>query len=355
MKYVIFAGGHGTRLWPLSRKNSPKQFEKVFDGKSTLQLAIDRIRPIADFEDIFVSTNQNYKEIILEQIPELRLENIILEPAKRDLAAAVGLAFFYLNSLGFNEPVAILWADHLMEREDEFRKALLSGEQLIKDNPKRFVYLGEKPRYANHNLGWITVGGEINKINELSVVEFLSWKYRPDLELCKKLFEEGNSLWNPGYWITSIDFVLDLYHRFKPEMSDVLEKITTDMSKITDLYPKLESISFDDAIIENTNSNDAVVIKVDLGWSDPGTLYALKEALAESEVENITQGLVEEIDTKDTLVINKEAEKLVSVIGLDGHVVINTKDTILVVHKDKVPKVKEMVKKLEEEGLDKYI
>ncbi len=355
MKLVIFAGGHGTRLWPLSRKNSPKQFEKLFEGKSTLQLAIDRVQDIFGTENIYISTNEKFQTLIQEQLPMLPKENIFLEPEKRDLAAAVGLSFMKISGSGYNGPIAILWADHLMQRVEEFTKALTTGEELIIENPNRFVFLGEHPRFANHNLGWITVGDKINEKNGLSVFEFKNWKYRPELEACKQMFESGKSFWNPGYFVTSVEFVLSLYKELMPEMYKSLREMVKDPEKIKSIYPTLESISFDNAILEKTSPEQAVVLKIDMGWSDPGTLYALKEALQESPEANVTKGKTYELDTKDTLVINNEEDKLVTTVGLDGMVVINTVDAIIVVHKDDVPKVKLLVGELKEHGLEKYI
>lgn len=355
MKVVIFAGGHGTRLWPLSRKNSPKQFEKFFNGKSTLQLALERISPIVGVEDIYISSNKKYQKILEEQAPELPKENFIWEPTRRDLAAAVGLSFFTLKKQGYSGPVAILWADHLMDNVDEFRNALQTAEELVNKNSNRFIYLAEKPRFANHNLGWITVGEKIEEKNDLEIHEFKSWKYRPELEKCKEMFASGKSLWNPGYFVASVDFVIGLYKQFQPAIFDQLNIISKNPKKLSEIYPEIESISFDDAILEHTTPEQAVVIKVNLGWSDPGTLYALKEVRAESEESNVMTGKTYDLGSRDTLVINKDSDKLIATSGLDGMLVINTKDVLLVVHKDDVPNVKKIVGELEAEGLEEYI
>lgn len=355
MKILIFAGGHGTRFWPLSRKNSPKQFDRMFNGKSTLELAIERVAPVFGLENIYISTGEQYKDMVLEQVKGLPEENLILEPERRDLAAAVGLAFEHFAKMNYHGPIAILWSDHLMNNVDDFRKALKTGEELINQDPNRFVYMGEFPRFANHNLGWITVGEKLEERNGLEVVEFKSWKYRPELELCKQLYASGKSFWNPGYFITSVDFVLDLYKEFAPEIYSVLEEIRSNPEQIKELYSKIEKISFDDAILEKTKPEQAVVIKVNLEWSDPGTLYALKEALQTSPEASVTDGKIFDLDSKDCLVINKEEDKIVATAGLEGMVIVNMKDVILVIHKDNVPRVKEIVQKLEEQGMEEYI
>lgn len=355
MKLIIFAGGHGTRLWPLSRKNSPKQFEKIFNGKSTLQLAVERVQDVFGLENIYISTNEKYERLVKAQVPNLREENIFLEPSRRDLAGAIGLSFMKLEKQGYDGPIAIIWADHLMERVEEFQKALTTAEELITENSQRFVFLAEKPRFANHNLGWITMGKSLDKKNGIPVSEFISWKYRPDLETCKTMFESGNSYWNPGYWVTSVSFVINLYKEHMSEMYAKLSEIIKYPKRIRKLYDELESISFDNAIVEKAKPEQAIVLRVDLGWSDPGTLYAMKEALQESPESNVTLGNTVDLGSTDSMIYNTEEKKLVTTIGLDGMVVINTKDALIVVHKDNVPRVKELVEKLEKDGFEENI
>lgn len=350
MNIVIFAGGAGTRLWPISRQKSPKQFEKLKEDKSTLQMAIDRIAPFGS-DHLYISTNEQYAAIVSEQIPQIRPDHVFLEPARRDLAAAVLLTLLRLRKQGVHGTIAMLWSDHFMEHEQVFVEALRKGEELIQESPDRFVFLGEKPRFANHNLGWIEIGEQIKD----GVFAFKSWKYRPEVEQCKHMFESGAWLWNPGYFLFDIDFVIRMYEQHQPELYQSLIGMVDDEEKLKQEYQFLPAMSFDNAIVEKADPHQAVVLPVDLGWSDPGTLYALKEALTRSEDENFSKGNVLAYQTRDSFVFNEETEKLVTTIGLDGVMVINTKDALLVCPKDRVPEIKELLKRMEGDGLSKYL
>lgn len=350
MNIVIFAGGAGTRLWPISRQKSPKQFEKLKDDTSTLQMAVRRVKAFGA-DNLYISTNDQYADLVAEQVPEIDRDHIFLEPARRDLAAAVLLTLLRLQKRGVHGTIAILWSDHFMDREDAFIAALKKGDSLLHKESNHFVFLGEKPRFPNHNLGWIEVG----KKNGDNVHEFKSWKYRPDLDVCKEMFESGDWLWNPGYFLFDIDFVLRLYQEHQPELFEKLSSLMQDDERLKQEYKDLPSMSFDNAIIEKADPHEAVVLPVDMGWSDPGTLYALKEALTTSEEENFTKGNVFLHETRDSFVFNEEEHKLVTAIGLDGIMVINTKDAILVCPKDRVPEIKDLLKRMEGDGLEKYL
>jgi mannose-1-phosphate guanylyltransferase len=169
------------------------------------------------------------------------------------------------------------------------------------------------------------------------------------------MFESGDWMWNPGYFVFDIDFVLGLYKKFLPSMYIALEDMVNDEQKLEHEYENLESISFDNGIVEKVEPSQAVVLKVDLGWSDPGTLYALKEALTKKQDENYAKGNVILHETSDSFILNDEKEKLVATVGLEGMIVVNTKDALLVCHKDKVPEIKELLRKMGGEGLEKYL
>jgi mannose-1-phosphate guanylyltransferase len=362
MKIVIFAGGTGRRLWPLSRKQSPKQFEPILGDKSTVQLAVDRVRDVYGAENIFVSTNERYEDIIREQLPQLPPENVIGEPERRDLAPAVALAMAHLaaNADSDDEPVTILWGDNYMSDTGTFLALLAAAEKLIRDDRAQIIFIGETPRFANENLGWIHLGAVQGEIEGRPFYAFRSWRYRPPLDVAREMYDSGEYVWNTGYFVTTIGFVLSLYRQHQPDMAEKLAQIeakigTADYRTVLhEVYPDMETISFDDAILTHVAAEQALVLHGEMGWSDPGTLYALKEALATDSEANVEQGLVATMETRDSLIVNEDEKKLVAVIGLDGMIVVNTKDALLVVHKDHIPDVKKFVNKLNDTDLEKY-
>jgi mannose-1-phosphate guanylyltransferase len=346
MKIVIFAGGIGTRMWPLSRENSPKQFDQIFAGRSTIQLAYDRVAPVFGSQNIYIQTTKIYQKIIQKQLPKLPKKNIFLEPARRDVGPAVCFSVNEFKKLGYSGPMAIVWADHLMDRVSEFREGLKTGKKLIEKEPNRFVFMAERPRFANNNLGWIHVGEKAGEMGKTEYFKFKGWKYKPKKALCDKMFKSGDYFWNPGYFITSLDFITECYKKLAPE---IYKCVTS--GKYNDC-PKL---SFDSAIIEKVNLKNAVILKTNMGWSDPGTLYALKEALEESSDGNVTKGNVHHLGTTDSLIYNLEHKKVVTTVDLKGMVVVNTEDAIVVVHKDNVVRISELVREMKNKKLDKYL
>lgn len=365
MKLIIFAGGSGRRLWPISRQKSPKQFEPIIGDKSTLQLAFERVEPLYGAENIFISTNQKYVDIIRQQIPQMPAQNVIGEPMRRDLAAAVGLAVTHLSNATPDEQIeeetiAILWGDNYMENVGIFREVLQKAENLLNQKKADILFMGETPRFANNNLGWIGLGEKKGEVNGRSYYGFNSLTYRPPLAECQEMFKNQTHVWNTGYFVTTLGFVRQQYAKHTPEMWQKLSQIETTIGTdayeetLQTYYPQLDEISFDDAILTHINPTRALVLHGEMGWSDPGTLYALKEAVAPDEMSNAVQGLVIDKDSKDCLIYNYEDDKLVAAVGLEGMVVVNTKDAVLVVHKDQIPLVKKLVNEFEGTELESY-
>jgi len=353
MKAIIFAGGTGTRMWPLSRKKSPKQFDKLIGDKSTLQLAVDRLTPDFSPEDIYISTNIAYDKIVKEQLPQIPVENFIFEPEKKDVGPAIALVVGILHKKFPSEPIAILWSDHLVKQIAFFKKILINAGNEIKKSPKKIIFVSHKPRFASVNLGYIHIGKRLHESKRISFYEFKGFKYRPNQLTADKFIKSGDYAWNLGYFVTTPDFIMKLYQRFAPIVYTNTQKILQFYGKVNyltnlkKLYSQVESISFDNAILENLDKKDAQVIVEDIGWSDIGAWEALKEALETFPYENVIRGKVYLEHVRDSLIYNYEDKKLVVGIDLDEHIVVNTNDVLLIAKKESVPKIKKIVENFE--------
>lgn len=352
MKVVIFAGGVGSRLWPLSRKNSPKQFEKILGEKSTLQLAADRLQPDFSWDDLYVATGKQYTEIVKEQLHNIPEDHIVGEPQRRDVGPAVGLMTALLARDFPDEPMAILWSDHLVKKEEHFRKILLTAGEVVKESPNKIIFVSQEPRFASENLGWIDFGDKVFDKEGIQFNAFTSFKYRPDIETAKAYFASGHHAWNLGYFVTTPRFLLEQYKLFAPEVYKGLEEIAnayrTDLfdEVLGRVYPTLEKISFDNAILEKLNPQDAYVISENIEWSDIGAWEALKEALAKEVHENVVKGNVIAEDTADSLLFNFTNQMVVG-LDLENMIIVNTGDVLLVCPKTSVSKIKKFVESLE--------
>ncbi|MBI4097978.1 MAG: mannose-1-phosphate guanylyltransferase [Candidatus Levybacteria bacterium] len=351
MKVVVFAGGVGTRLWPVSRKNAPKQFEKIVGDKSTLQLAVERLHPTFEPKDIYVSTGEKYKDIVFEQLPGIPRENFIFEPEQRDVGPAVASACAIVGKDSPNEPVAIIWSDHFVKKERRFREVLSFAQELVVKNPDLLIFIGQRARFANQNLGWLEFGDEVDSIRGTKVFAFKRLVYRPSLEDARSFLESDRYAWNPGYFVTTPRFILNSYKQFIPSIWRGVMKIQEAVGKssfkavMKREYPKLEKISFDNAILEKLPKEKVLVIAADLGWSDVGAWEALKEALQIRSSENVERGKVLLTDSSDNLVFNY-TDQLAVGIDLNGMIVISTDDVILICNKNSVPKIKKLVESL---------
>ncbi len=351
MKIVVFAGGVGTRLWPLSRKNTPKQFGKIIGDNSTLQQTVFRLIPQFNPQDIFVATGVRYKAIVTQQLPQIPKDNFIFEPEMRDVGPAIGLVSVILEKKFRDEPVAILWSDHLVKNEEAFRQALLLAQDSITKRGANFVFIGQKPRFPNQNIGWIELGEEVEKINGNVIHRFKKLRYRPKLSEAQEFFSKNNFVWNLGYFVTTPAFLTSLFSLHAKEMYDNLLKIreafqTPSYGEVLQkIYPSLEKISFDDAILEKLSQENVYVISADIGWSDVGAWEALKEALSKTTDENVTRGSVLLEESKDVLLFNY-TDALCVGIDLNEMLVINTEDVLLLCHKTSVPKIKKLVESL---------
>ena len=280
MKAVIFAGGVGTRLWPLSRKKSPKQFEQIIGNKSTLQLSVDLLKPEFKPEDIYVATSKDYLDLVTQQLPEVPNENILAEPCRKDLGAAIALWMGYFSKKFPQEPIMVLWADHNIKEQAKLKQILRAANEELNKNPNKIIYVGHVPRFASTNLGWIETGTVKDEINGIKFREFQGFKYRPDQETAEKYFSNEKYAWNIGSFATTPEFIYKLFERFTPKIYRLAEEILKaktqeEFYELRDkLYPEMPEIQLDHALSEQLDTNMADVIVEDIGWSDIGAWEA---------------------------------------------------------------------------------
>ncbi|MCX7996363.1 MAG: sugar phosphate nucleotidyltransferase [Patescibacteria group bacterium] len=360
MKAVIFAGGIGTRLWPLSRKKLPKQFEKIIGDKSTLELAVERLLPEFKPEDIYVSTGSEYTGKVAELLPFIPQENIIGEPEKKDVGPAVGLAISLIHKTHSDEPVVILWSDHLVKHDRIFKHIILTSGMLVQNDPNRIVFIGQKPRFASENLGWIETGDIQKTLDGVNFREFTAMKYRPDEQTAREYFQQANFCWNLGYFVSTPRFLMDMFREFAPDIYRIARLITQNgpgaefRESLAVHYHEMPEINFDKAVLENLKSGSAYVVMEDIGWSDVGAWEALKEALAGKKSDTVTKGNVLVDKSYDSLVYNFQDDKLVVAVDLEDIVVVNTRDVILVGKKSTSSKIKGIVESFAGTEREKY-
>lgn len=361
MKAIIFAGGTGTRLWPLSREKSPKQFESIIDEKSTLQLTVERLIPEFKYNDIYISTNIKYKEIVEKQLPKIPKKNFIFEPVKKDVGPAVALAVGILEKKFSEEPIVILWSDHLVKEVDLFKNIILKSGAYIKKNKDKIIFIGHKPRFPSVNLGYIKFGKKIEKIDELNFYQFKGFKYKPDEKTAKKFFIDKSYCWNLGYFVTTPRFIMNAFRKFVPNIFNEIKKILSFYGKnnydkkLIEIYKNIQKISFDDALLIKLDKKNSLVVVEDIGWSDIGSWEALKEALQHHNYENVVRGKVFLKDVKDSLIYNYETQKLIVGIDLNENIIVNTKDVILIAKKTSMSKIKQIVENFSGTEIEKHI
>lgn len=337
-------------MWPLSRKKSPKQFEKVVDDQSTLQHMVSRLMQKFDPADIFISTGSRYRAIIGRQLPEIANENIIIEPEMRDVGPAVGLLTAIFSKVDPDESMAILWGDHMIKDDALFHQMLAAADSIVEKRDDSIVFLAHHPRFANQNLGWIEFSQEkLGMEGNFPYHALSSFQYRPEKKLVEQYTTDGHHAWNLGYFVTKPRFLWAQFKKHAPTLYDALLRIQAAYgtlaygSILNEIYPQLPKISFDNAVLEKISPTHGVVMVADIGWSDLGAWEALKEALQQSERDNVTKGDVVLDGVNNSLVFDYQGKKLVVGIDLDDMLVVNTEDVLLISKKSSASKIKKIV------------
>jgi mannose-1-phosphate guanylyltransferase/mannose-6-phosphate isomerase len=361
MKAIILAGGSGTRLWPLSRKNYPKQFLKInscsdgagcaFDRGSLIQQTVTRLLKAVSPEDVLIMTNDEYKFHVktdLDSLPEDVSGNIVLEPFKRNTAPAIALALRYcIDRLGcgYDEVVFISPADHIIEPEPKFIQYLRAAEEEAK---KGFIVtFGIKPLYPETGYGYIKIRqgakGEGRGAEGKSYFEVQSFTEKPDMKTAERYFEQGGYYWNSGMFAFTIGTLVKELRKHAPEIAALYD---SGYDNMVSSFEKMPDISIDYAVMER--AENVVTMPMDISWNDVGSWDSMFEVLPKDKAGNVKIGDVISHDTKNTLIISDK--RLIAAVGLENLLVVETDDAILIARRGDAQKVKHVVETLSAEG-----
>jgi len=350
MKALILAGGSGTRLWPLSRKNFPKQFLKLNGDKSLLQQTAERLLKAINPEDIIVMTNSDYKFHVLSDLQSLNSDlttlssNIILEPAFRNTAPAIALGIKYcIEKLGCGEDevVFISPSDHIIRPDERFAEYLKVSEDIAQKG--YIVTLGITPDRPETGYGYIKVRSQKSKVKSQKFLGVEKFIEKPDAKTAARYAGRGNYYWNSGMFAFSIKTILNEFEKHAPEIRNMLNM---DFDEMIYKFQQMPNISIDYAVLER--SDKVAALPLDLYWNDIGSWDSLYDVLDKDKNGNVTRGDILTVDTKNTLIIGNK--RLISTIGLEDCLIVETDDAILIAKKGEAQKVRDVVSKLKKEN-----
>ncbi len=349
---LILAGGSGTRFWPLSRNDKPKQLLELFDEETLIEKAVNRLEGLVPPENILVLTNEVQAEAVRRTLPNLPEENIVAEPARRDTAPAIALAAGWVAA---RDPEAIMFAlpaDQLVTDDAGFRE-ILSAAAEAADKANAIVTLGIRPDWPCPGYGYIERGetADIPGYEAASpVLEVESFREKPDRELAEQFLKQGNFSWNAGIFIWSIPTLIAALKKQCPELAEFigeLKKSEDFSATVAEKFPALEKISIDYALMEKAER--VLNIEADVGWDDVGGWPSLSKYLDQDERQNAVCGDVIVVDAKNNIVFNSGDGQKVALLGVEDLIVVRTGDSVLVANRKDADKIKLLVDQLPEE------
>ena len=321
IKIVLFCGGIGSRMWPISKAGHPKQFDVILGRQSFFRQSLDRALKCVGANNIFISTGASFKPVIIDQAPEIPTQNIITEPEMRDNLGA-----------------------------EKFISTLKKAAQLAKDNDV-IVHIDMKPTYPSVHNGWIKIGKKLKTEDGFEIFEFIKQVEKPDLTRAKEFFKSGSYLIHSGYMATKPALLLEKYKKHTPEcykiISTIAESFDTKQYEavLKREYIKIERNSVDYGLFEKLKPGSQWELPVDIGWVDLGTWELLYNGLPKDNNNNVSLGKVEFMETNNSLVLSRD-NKTVGVIGLENVIIVDTADGLLVCNMAKASLVKQLYKQI---------
>ncbi|MFT3993691.1 MAG: mannose-1-phosphate guanylyltransferase [Dysgonomonas sp.] len=352
---VIMSGGIGSRFWPFSREARPKQFLDFFGtGRSLLQMTFDRFKKIVPVENIFIVTNTDYKKMTIDELPELNPNQILLEPMRRNTAPCIALATYHINAINPNANIVVAPSDHLILKEEEFLSVIEKAYAFVNKNDT-LLTLGIRPSRPETGYGYIQMSDEtVDGVTKVKV-----FTEKPNIDLAKVFYESGEFLWNSGLFIWNAHTILEAFHTHLPEISNRFDKgldaFGTDKEKafIDENFPFCPNISIDYGLMEK--ASNVCVQAADFGWSDLGTwgsLYDISDKDENANVVLVANSLF--FDSAENIV-TLPAGKLGVIQGLEGYIVAEANNVLLICKKDEEQRIKQFVTDAKLKYGDEYI
>ncbi len=343
---VIMSGGVGSRFWPYSREAKPKQFLDIFaTGRSLLQMTYDRFAKVIPKENFVIVTNAAYRDLILEQLPELNADQILLEPMRRNTAPCIGWATYHIQAKNPNANILVTPADHLILQEDIFDDAIRRSLDYVENHPQ-LVTLGIRPSRPETGYGYI----QVSDIHEDDFVQVKTFTEKPNREMAQVFYESGEFLWNSGMFAWNVKTIHAAFDEHLPALTSVLNEANghyatpREQELVSSLFPQCPNISIDYAVLEK--AHNVMVLPVDFGWADLGTwgsLYELKKEEDEANVALHTEALFYEAKGNIVSMDGEASEQLVVVQGIDDCIVAHSEGVLLICKRDQEQRIKEFI------------
>jgi mannose-1-phosphate guanylyltransferase len=343
---LILAGGAGTRLWPLSRNHRPKQFQAFTSDQTLLQHMVELAAQIVPMERIFIMATPEFRDIIFEQVPKLRSENLLYEPARRDTGPAMVLGMTQIAHRYPDASVGILWSDHLIQEPQNFAKALSACFQACEQFPDALLTVGANPTSPDTGLGYIQMGKEVTQFDDVPVFKVRAFIEKPDKAKAIQFVNSWDYLWNVGYKVMGAAQFVAAFKKLQPELNGLVETLEIsahDPKTIDETYAKFPKQSIE--YLFTQQYGNIMVVPADIGWSDIGNWNTLHDVLKEQDQEHlVTRGDVVSVDSRNSLIMAKD--RPIAIVGIEDLVVVDDGDVILVMAKDRAQDVKKITEEL---------
>ncbi len=351
---LIMAGGKGERFWPRSRVSMPKQFLSLTgDGRTMIQLTVERILPLVEMEDIYIATNEAYRELVRQQLPKVPEHNILCEPAGRNTAPCIGLAAVHMAARNEDAVMIVLPSDHLVKDNDAFLETFKEACE-IAEHENSLVTVGITPNYPETGYGYIKYNRDKKFKSGYEVERFVE---KPELEKAKAYLAEGSYLWNSGMFVWKVSTILKCFREFMPSTCEGLIKIKAAIGTkqedevLKREFLQLESQSVDYGIMEK--AGNIYILPGNFGWDDVGSWLAVGRIRENDGDGNVIQGNVVAVGTKNCVI--EGAQKLIAAVGLEDIIIVDTKDATLIAAKESAGEIKQVLARLRETDRTQYL